>query len=80
MTTNNKIPVTLASEGDVRISLYDISGIKVADLMQNGLAAGAHDISIDRRLLAIPAGDYVYQAEIIDTNGTSKYCKIVSVD
>lgn len=79
MTTKNKIPVTLKATSEVRISLYDISGVKVADVMHNGLAEGEHDIVVDGRALAIPEGNYVYQAEITDTGGTEKYCRMVSV-
>ena len=79
MTTKNKIPVTLKAISEVRISLYDISGVKVADLVHNGLAEGEHDIVVDGRAMGIPEGNYVYQAEIMDTSGTEKYCRMVSV-
>ncbi len=79
MTVKNKIPVMLTTTSDIRISLYDISGVKVADLMHNGLAEGEHDIVVDGRALGIPEGNYVYQAEITGGSGTETYCRMVSV-
>ncbi|MBX2907105.1 MAG: hypothetical protein KF744_13755 [Taibaiella sp.] len=79
VTTKNKIPVTLKSASEVRISLYDITGTKVADLLRNSLGEGDHDIEVDGYALGIPEGNYVYQAEIINNEGTEKYCRIVSV-
>lgn len=79
MENKNKIPVTLKSISDVRISLYDISGTKVADLTHSDLDEGAHEIQLDGLALGIPEGNYVYQAEIINNAGTEKYCRIVSV-
>ena len=79
MTTINKIPVTLKGRADLRISLYDVSGIKVADLLQSCLAEGEHDIPVDGPMLGIPEGNYVYQAEIAGTDGTEKYCRLVTL-
>lgn len=79
VTTKNKIPVTLKSASEVRISFYDITGTKVADLAHNSLSPGNHDILVDGSVLGIPEGNYVYQAEIINNEGTEKYCRIVSV-
>lgn len=79
MEIKNKIPVKLTDEAEVKISLYDISGAKIADLVHNNLGEGEHNIELDPHLLGLAEGNYVYQAEIKSNTGTEKYIRIVSV-
>lgn len=79
MTTKNKIPVTLNADSEVRISLYDLSGIRVASIVRTSLGTGDHEISVDSLSLGIPAGDYVYQAEIKVGSEVTKHRKMVAV-
>lgn len=79
VTTKNKIPVTLKSVSEVKISFYDITGTKVAHMVHYGLDEGEHEISVDGYALGLADGNYVYQAEILTNEGTERYCRIISV-
>jgi hypothetical protein len=55
---------------DVRLSIYDISGRKVAQLVDTRLPAGYHDISFDDKNIA--SGLYIYQIQAGEYNATGK--------
>ncbi len=55
------IPFALPVETDIRITLYDVLGREVRNVVQGRYPAGRHSVSI--QATAIPSGLYVYRME-----------------
>ncbi|NIT55307.1 MAG: T9SS type A sorting domain-containing protein, partial [Aliifodinibius sp.] len=55
------IRFTLPKAGRVRLSIFNVLGHKVAELINTRLSAGAHEIVWEAGLL--PSGIYLYQLE-----------------
>jgi poly(3-hydroxybutyrate) depolymerase len=64
---STSIIYSLAHPGNVKLSIYSISGQKIATLMDKSQSAGMHSVMFDARQLA--SGTYVYW---IETPGFSK--------
>jgi hypothetical protein len=60
------VDYTLPKEGPITISLYDLSGRRIATVLDGEMTAGRHDISCDASLL--PPG--VYLARLATDSGT----------
>jgi len=60
------VDYTLPKEGPITISLYDLSGRRIATVLDGEMTAGRHDISCDASLL--PPG--VYLARLTTDSGT----------
>lgn len=56
---STKIKFTLPSPENVKISIYDITGRKVKDLLNQNLTAGTHTVDFDATDLA--SGTYIYR-------------------
>ncbi|WP_310397496.1 hypothetical protein [Hymenobacter sp.] len=63
------IPFALAHPADVRLTLLDPLGRRVAVVIRNGLAAGEHSIALNLRGAGLPAGDYAYQLRVTNQHG-----------
>ncbi len=57
-SSSTTIPFELSQAGDVRIAVYDLLGRKVADLVNDQLSAGRHEVSWTPE--GLPSGVYVY--------------------
>lgn len=66
-----RIAFSLATNGDALISLYDIRGRKVRDLINQSFSAGAY--SFDLNATDLPSGMYFYKMQIKDSQGKSSY-------
>lgn len=73
------IPFSLVQTSDVRIQLFDLSGKKVAEVQQDNLGKGDHEIALSMTELGIPSGNYAYQLEVINREGTFRQAKIMSI-
>jgi protocatechuate 3,4-dioxygenase beta subunit len=69
------IPVYLVNKADVKLDIYNLNGQKLRTIDQPGLLPGDHDIVLNLHALNLPAADYVYQLEVINTNGRFTDCK-----
>jgi hypothetical protein len=58
---STKINFTLPSPNNVKITVYDISGKKVADLLNQQLDAGSHTVDFNAAKLA--SGTYIYRIQ-----------------
>ncbi|NUO02267.1 MAG: T9SS type A sorting domain-containing protein [Saprospiraceae bacterium] len=72
------IPFSLTNTSDVVISLWDLTGKKVAEVVQNDLSEGEHAINIDLQGLGIPVGNYAYQLQVSNSNGVFRQCKMMT--
>jgi hypothetical protein len=58
------VALTLETASDMRVSVYDVLGRRVATLAEGPLAAGAHRFALDAQ--ALPSGVYVVRAKAGD--------------
>lgn len=72
------IPFSLTKSSDVTIELWDLSGRKVASLPHNGLSSGDHQVTVDLNGLGLSSGNYVYQLEVRNTDGTFRDTKMMT--
>ncbi|TAH40761.1 MAG: T9SS type A sorting domain-containing protein [Bacteroidetes bacterium] len=77
-STETTIPFELTNASDVKIELFDLSGRKVSSIEKNNLSAGEHTITLDMEKLGISAGNYVYQLEVVNRNGSYGQCKMMT--
>ncbi len=72
------IPFTLKQSAEVRVDLWDLSGKKVATVLHEKLSSGDHTVDVNIRSLGLPAGNYVYQMEVLTADGLFKDCKVMT--
>ena len=72
------IPITLVQPSDVSIDLWDLSGKKVATISKKGMNAGEQTIALNLQELGIANNSYVYQIEVINSQGTFRQCKMMT--
>lgn len=77
-TNQTNVPFFLTHTSDIKIELFDMSGKKVAEVKENNLSAGDHEISFDMNHLGIASGNYVYQLGVTNKNGSFRQCKMMS--
>ncbi len=75
---STSIPFNLTNNSDVKIELYDLTGKKVKEIVRSSMSPGDHRIELNLADLNIPSGDYVYQLEVINQNGTFHQCKMMT--
>jgi len=73
------IPFTLASVSDVKIELFNLMGIKVAEVSKRGLSSGFQEIEINTNQLGIASANYVYQIEVNNSKGSFRQCKMMTL-
>lgn len=73
------ISFTLASTSDVKIELFNLMGIKVAEVSKHGLSSGLQEIEINTNQLGIASANYVYQIEVNNSNGIFRQCKMMTL-
>ena len=72
------IPFTLKQTADVLIELWDLTGRKVATVLKERLDSGDHTAHVNVSSLGLPAGNYVYQMEVLTADGLFKDCKVMT--
>jgi len=66
------INFTLARSSEVNLTVYDLNGRKVAELLNgNNFTQGSHDLSFDASNLA--SGVYIYRLKAISANGSESF-------
>jgi len=72
------IPFTLKEPSEVTIELWDLMGRKVAAVLKQTLSAGDHQLAIHPKIIGIPAGNYVYQIIVKNSNGIFRDGKVMT--
>lgn len=72
------IPVTVATESEVQIDLFDLSARKVAVIKKGKLTPGDYKMDVDCTALGIPAGNYIYQLQVSNSDGVFRQCKMMT--
>ncbi|MFN0274165.1 MAG: hypothetical protein ACKVPJ_00345 [Chitinophagales bacterium] len=73
------IPFTLKKESKVSLFLWDISGKKIATLLDTSLKPGDHQISINFSKLGITRSNYVYHLKVENTDGVFNDTKMLTI-
>jgi protocatechuate 3,4-dioxygenase beta subunit len=74
------IPFVLTNPSDVKIELWDVTGRKVATVNRERTSSGEHSIKLNMKSLGIPSGNYVYQIEVTNSNGSFRQCKMMTAE
>jgi protocatechuate 3,4-dioxygenase beta subunit len=72
------IPFTLTEKAEVKIELWDISGNKIATVLEKELGMGSHSALVNFKDLDLPVTSYVYQIEVKNTKGIFRTCKMMT--
>lgn len=72
------IPFVLNNTSDVKIELFDLAGKKVATINKPNLSSGQQNINLNMQSLGLPTGNYIYQIEVSNSNGTYRQCKMMT--
>lgn len=73
-----EIPFTLVSPANTRLQLFDVQGKLLANLLDTYLTEGKYSIPVECSSLNIPNGNYVYQLEITNSQGTFRQSKVMT--
>ncbi len=77
--SSTRIELYLAAEGRARVEVFDVSGRKVRELMNNDLAAGSHVVpwdGVDDRGLSVGSGAYFVKLSTPDGESTRKVVRL----
>lgn len=69
------IKFTINQHSKVKLSLYDVSGIKIADLINDTRDGGSYEFRLDAGKYNISSGTYFYKLESDNSSGTSTETK-----
>lgn len=69
-TGETTVPFSLANLADVRLTIFDLQGRKVAGVVRKGRSPGAQSIKLNLTGLGLPPGDYVYELQVATRHGT----------
>ncbi len=58
--------------------MYDLSGKKVNEVVQENLAPGEHSVALDMKALGMPSANYAYQLVVENSNGVFQQCKMMT--
>ena len=72
------IPFNLIKPADLTLELWDLTGKKVATISRPNLSSGDHQIVINLEELGLAHGNYAYQLEVINVNGTYRTSKLMT--
>ncbi len=72
------VPFNLTQASNVRIQLYNLQGQKVAEVRQNDLAKGDHEIVLKMTELGIPSATYAYMLEVENSDGVFRQAKLMT--
>lgn len=73
------IPINLKQASDLKLELWNLSGRKVATVLNERKGAGEYQIEVNPSQLGLPNGNYVYQLEANNGNGIFRLPKIMTV-
>lgn len=72
------IPFELFGAAEVVLSLWNINGQKVAELLRDTLSAGVYRVPVSLTEMRLPAGHYAYQLNVQNENGTFVDVRLMS--
>lgn len=75
---NTTIPLTLMNTSDVVLDVYDLQGRKVGQITKNSLSPGEHAIPIHFSSMNLAPGNYIYQVQVENKNGTFRQYKMMT--
>ncbi len=80
-TIETKIPFILNYPAEVSIELFNLMGVKVAQLLQANLSAGEHicNVNLESIKTKLPAGNYAYQLTTQNSAGRFMQVKILTI-
>lgn len=73
------IPVSVLQKSDIKLELWDLNGKKVATVFEQPNAIGDFSIEVNLNELGLPNGNYIYQFEAINSNGTFRLPKLMTL-
>lgn len=73
------ISFTLESISKVSVEIYNLRGDQCALIPATNFLPGDQQIHVNISNLGIPAGQYVYYLQIVNENGTSRECRMMSM-
>lgn len=77
-TDQTVIPFSLVETSDVRIELFELNGRKVAEVTENGLSKGDHEMTLNMAALGLKPASYAYQLEVINSAGAFRQAKMMT--
>ncbi len=77
-TEETTIPFTLTTPANATITMWDLAGKKVAEVIKKGLSAGDNQITLNMKKLGLATSNYVYQLQVENTNGVFRQCKMMT--
>jgi protocatechuate 3,4-dioxygenase beta subunit len=72
------IPFLLLHPSDIKLELWDLSGRKLTTIEKNDLEAGEHSILVNPGNLGLSRGNYIYQLEVNNSDGTFRDCMMMT--
>lgn len=72
------IPVTLVTDSEVQVDLFDLSARRVAVIKKGKLVQGDYKIDVDCTALGIAPGNYIYQLQVSNNQGVFRQCKMMT--
>ena len=72
------VPFTLNSASSVKLMLFDLQGRQVAEITEEGLGAGEHQIRVNMKELGIPTAHYAYQLNVENSSGVFHSSKLMT--
>jgi protocatechuate 3,4-dioxygenase beta subunit len=72
------IPLSMLKSGKVNLDLYDVNGKKVANIINETLNIGDHNVKLNFKTMGIPPANYAYQLEVSNEDGIFRDCKLMS--
>ena len=72
------VPFTIKQLADVSLELWDLSGRRLATMLNNRLSAGEYSAGIDPAALGLPRGTYVYQLTARTNEGVYRLPKVMT--
>jgi protocatechuate 3,4-dioxygenase beta subunit len=78
--TNTVIPFTLKNSSRVKIEIFDVTGKKQIELINQNLDSGEHTIPLDLEKHALGNGNYIYQLTVENEKGVFRQCKVLTVE
>ncbi|MCB0515325.1 MAG: T9SS type A sorting domain-containing protein [Chitinophagales bacterium] len=76
--SQTSIPFTLKQNAEVKLELWDLSGKKVAVVLDESKMTGDYIIDINPKKLGLANGSYIYQLEAKNRNGVFRLPKMMT--
>lgn len=73
------VPITLKQPAQVKMELWNLSGQKVATVMEGYRPEGTFEVEINPIALGLPMGNYIYQFEAATDYGTYRMPKMMTM-